>query len=106
MSGGLEGYLGLAHRAGQLVGGDAACRDALKAGAAKLVLLAGDAGSAVGRTFRRLAAQQDVPVRRWGSKESLGRATGSRPRAVWVVRDPGLAEVLCRLLDENGGVVR
>ena len=90
--------LGLARRAGRLVAGFDVVRRAVARGDACLVLVAADASPGQRERIGRWAAAQGVPVRVWGSKDELGRATGGSPKAIVAVCDPGFAEqVLTRI---------
>jgi len=59
-----------------------------------MVLLAGDAGTATERYFRRLCREKGVPLWQAGTKEELGSAIGKSPRAVLAVTGESFARAL------------
>ncbi len=89
----VEGLVSAAWRAKKLDLGADAVRDALAQGRARLILVATDARAAADTpgVDRALAAGQ---VRVWGTKATLGRATGRAELGVVAVLDEGLAEAL------------
>lgn len=95
--------LGLARRAGRLAAGHEAVERAVVTGRARLVLVAGDASAASRERFRRLAEAHGVDFRVCGSKEELGRAVGSAPKAVLAILDAGLAARVMAGVDRMAG---
>lgn len=98
--------LGFARAAGQLKSGDGASEQALRRGAARLIVLAEDAGANTVRRFERMAKERGVPLLRWGSKDELGAWIGERPRAVLAVCDPHFANVLTKAVAGSGKQLR
>lgn len=98
--------LGFARAAGRLKSGDGASEQALRRGAARLVVLAEDAGANTVRRFERMAKEQEVPVLRWGNKAQLGAWIGERPRAVVAVCDPHFAAMFMKAVAGSGKQLR
>ncbi len=92
------GLLGLAAKAGRLGDGEAKAEEAMKSGKAALVLMAQDASERTKRTFLRYSEETGCPLVLHGTKESLGRATGKKDRAVIALLDRGLSEALLKKL--------
>ncbi len=95
--------LGMCRRAGKLASGDTATRQAIARGAARLVVVASDAGSSTKRSFDRLSENAGVPCIVFGSREELGQAVGSGPKAVLGVLDEGLAGAVSRAASGRPG---
>ena len=93
-------YLGLARKGGNLETGDEPVRAAVRAGHARLVLLAADAGDHTQRRAENLSRSWAVPVLAtpW-TKLELGRAAGSRSCALAAFTEPRLALAFLRALD-------
>jgi ribosomal protein L7Ae-like RNA K-turn-binding protein len=86
--------LGLARRAGALAPGTQRAREALRAGTAKLVLLAGDASELQRRKVEGIAEKRGVPRVALADRVALGAAVGKPPLSAVVVTDAGFAERL------------
>lgn len=91
--------LGLAMRGRNLVSGEFQTLEAIKNGSAMLVLLAGDASANTRKTFEDKCKFYDVPVREYGTKDTLGGAIGKEQRSSVAVCDAGLADACIRLID-------
>lgn len=89
-----KAILGLGRRAGRVAAGEAAAGKAVRTREALVVLLAGDAGQATRRYFRRLCREHGVPLLQAGTKEELGRAIGKSPRAVLAITGESFARAL------------
>lgn len=102
----ITSLLGIAQKAGRLVaGGDAVIR-AMAAGRVCLLVLAQDASKRLARKVTQVAAEEDVPIRRWGTKAQLGAAVGKRDLGVLAVCDVGFAGAIQRELNRVAGPVR
>ena len=93
-------YLGLARKGGNLETGDEPVRAAVRAGHAKLVLLAADAGDHTQRRAENLSRSWGVPVLAtpW-TKLELGGAAGSRSCALAAFTEPRLALAFLKAMD-------
>ena len=90
--------LGLAQRAGAVVKGTEATRQALRRGEARLVLLAEDGSEAQRLKVLPLAEARGVPWETLGGMDELGAALGSGPlAAVAVTRSTFVKELVGRL---------
>jgi ribosomal protein L7Ae-like RNA K-turn-binding protein len=87
-------YLGLSMRAGKLVTGDSGVMKAIRAGEAKLVVLAADASDNARKKYRDKCAFYGVPLIVAGTRFRLGRSIGKEERVVVAVCDSGLARML------------
>lgn len=92
--------LGLAQRAGKLSSGDFIVEKAMKKKTPKLVLLAGDCAANNEKKHIQLAEIHHIPLRKVGSKESLGTAIGKEVRVVVAVEDDGFAKALLKEIDQ------
>ncbi len=94
------GVLGLARRAGSVVTGTGAVRDAVRVGSARFVLLAEDGAPGQVGKVANLLRHRSVPSMAWGTREELGRAVGAAPLSAIAITNDGFAR---RLLEELRG---
>lgn len=94
--------LGLAAKAGRVVSGEFATEKAVKAGKARLVLVAGDASDNSKKKFSDMCAYYKVPVYFVGTKEELGGAIGKDYRASLVVTDDNFAVAMKKKMEQMG----
>lgn len=92
--------LGLVQRAGKLSSGDFIVEKAMKKKTPKLVLLAGDCAANNEKKYIQLAELHHIPLRKVGSKETLGSAIGKEVRVVVAVEDDGFAKALLKEIDQ------
>lgn len=94
---GVYSLLGLAQRAGRLIGGGDAVQKALPTGQVRLLLLAGDLSENSRKRLRLTWAKLTPAVRgkiavwQFGDKERLGRSAGKPPRGIWALADENFA---------------
>ncbi len=86
--------LGLAQKAGKLASGDTAVQTAVKAGKAKLLLVAADAAKNSRKNMFNMAASFAVPVYGCLGRRSLGGAIGKAERTAVAVLDKGFAVMI------------
>ena len=86
--------LGLARRAGTVVTGTGAVRDAVRSNAARLVLLAEDAAPGQTGKVAGLLRHRSLSGVTWGTQEELGRAVGSAPLSAIAITEEGFAAQL------------
>ncbi len=86
--------LGFAQKAGKLASGEVAVEHAVRAGKARLVLIAADASDNTKKSYRDLAAYHQVAYHEGLSKDELGHATGRPSRAALAVTDAGFAKAI------------
>ncbi len=93
-------YLGLARRGGNLQIGDELVQAAIRAGRARLVIVAKDAGEHTLRRAQNLGQSWNVPVTTgpW-SKLDLGLAFGTRSCALAALTEPRLALAFLQAMD-------
>ncbi|MBQ1248854.1 MAG: ribosomal L7Ae/L30e/S12e/Gadd45 family protein [Selenomonadales bacterium] len=81
--------LGLAQKAGQLASGDFGAEKAIRAGKAKMILMAEDCADETKKKYRELAEEYEVDCVEAVTKIELGAAIGREFRAVVVILDDG-----------------
>jgi ribosomal protein L7Ae-like RNA K-turn-binding protein len=91
--------VGLAMKAGKVVGGEFMTEKAVKTGAAHLVIVAGDASGNTQKKFRNMCDFYQVPLTVYGDKDTLGHAMGKEMRASLAVTDEGLAKAIVKKMD-------
>lgn len=79
--------IGLGQRAGKLMSGDYAVREALARGKAKLLIVAADAATRTRQELSEMAGLKNIPTITYGSKGELGRLIGKSPRSAVVFTD-------------------
>lgn len=87
-------YLGLAQRAGQVIGGEQAVMIGISRRRVKLLIIAEDASHNTYSKFKSLAQNHSVKCLIYGDKASMGRAIGKSPRAIVGVLDNNFANVI------------
>ncbi|MDT8367739.1 MAG: ribosomal L7Ae/L30e/S12e/Gadd45 family protein [Longimicrobiales bacterium] len=104
----IEAYalLGLARRAGSVVTGTGAVRDAVRDGRARLVVLARDAAEGQRGKVDGLLRHRTTPHLVWGTQEELGQAVGSAPLSAIAIMEDGIAAQLqAKLVMGEGSAV-
>ena len=100
-----SGLLGLARRAGGVAVGTEAAREAIRAGDARLVVVAQDVSPVQSAKVRRTLAGHPIRQVSWGRKEDLGAALGLPPTSVVAVTHPRLAAELLEVLEPRSATV-
>lgn len=95
------GLLGLAKRAGRVVSGETACKEAVRFGSSCLILIAGDASANTIKNITDSCKYYDVPFATVGTKETLGNAIGNEYNAVVSVNDKGFADGILKHIQAN-----
>lgn len=83
--------LGIARRAGKLSLHEQANLSAIRAGRARLLILAVDAGAATAKKYLDKCNYYQVPLVRGVTRNDLGLALGTPPRSAVAVLDEGFA---------------
>lgn len=91
--------IGLATKAGKIASGEFCTEREVKAGKAKLVIVAGDASANTKKKFQNMCDFYQVPIRCYDGKEVLGHAMGKELRASLAVLDEGFAGSILKQLD-------
>ncbi len=94
-------FLGLAMRAGAVVSGEFSVENAVREGKAFLVLISEDASANTKKKFTDKCSYYQVPLRVYGTKETLGRALGKAQRTSAAVTGEGFAKALIEGLDKG-----
>ena len=95
------GLLGLAKRAGRVVSGESACKEAIRFGKSYLILLASDVSTNTSKSITDSCKFYDVPFVIAGTKETLGAAIGNEFNAVVSVNDEGFANGILKHINAN-----
>lgn len=85
-------YLGLATRAGKTVSGEFCVEKSVKQARAKLVIVSEEASENAKHKFRNLCTYYQVPLYVFGTRDELGKVTGTTFRVSVAVEDEGLAK--------------
>lgn len=101
----LNKMIGLGQRAGKLVSGDFAVKDALARGRVKLLVIAENAAERTRKELTGIAGSKNIPMISYGSKEELGSLIGKSPRSAVAFTDEQMARGILRTL-ERGEVDR
>lgn len=91
--------IGLATRAGKTASGEFCTEREVKAGKAKLVIVAEDASGNTKKKFQNMCEFYQVPIRLSYGKETLGHAMGKELRASLAILDEGFAGNIRKQLD-------
>lgn len=84
--------LSLATRAGKTKSGSFQTEQAVKSGAACLVIIASDASENTKKKFRNMCSFYDVPIYFYADQDTLGHAMGKEFRISAAVTDAGFAD--------------
>lgn len=95
--------LGLARRAGSVAPGTDAARRALRAGEARLILMAGDASGVQLDKIRSLLRNRPIPWGTLGDRATLGAAVGRGPTSAVAITAGSFADALERVLQLGDG---
>lgn len=94
------GLIGLANKAGAVIGGGSMVTDALRSRTKPgLVLVAADVSEAIGAKIELLADVNHVPYRRIITKEDYGAVLGKAPRSAVAVKSGGFVAQLLKAID-------
>lgn len=98
--------LGLSKKAGKVVSGEFMVEKTVRAGQAKLVVIAEDASANSRKNFTDMCTYYKVPMVIAETKETLGHAIGCEMRVSAAVLDEGLAKSILKdypsCLDQDG----
>ena len=97
------GTLGLAMKSGNVVSGEFLTEQAIRAGTARLVIVAEDASDNTKKKFQNMCDFYKVPIYFFEDKDTLGHAMGKEFRASLAVTDAGLAKGIRKHLDMEEG---
>ena len=92
--------IGLAMKAGKVASGEFSTEKAVKAGKAKLVIVAEEASDNTKKKFSNMCIHYEVPYFLLGSKIQLGNAIGKEFRASLAIIDENLAEAIKKQIVE------
>lgn len=99
-----RGMIGIAAKAGRLKSGEFSAEESIKAGKAKVCIIASDASDRTRKHFTDMCSYRHIPMYTVDAdKEALGQMIGRGPRSMVTVEDRGLADNIVALVD--GGIV-
>lgn len=90
--------LSLATKAGKIVSGEFSTENAIKAGKARLVLIAEDASDNTKKMFMNMCDYYKVPLYIFSTKLELGHWIGKEKRASMAITDDGFADAVKKKL--------
>ena len=97
--------IGLATKAGKVASGEFCTEREVKAGAAKLVIVAEDASSNTKKKFQNMCDFYHVPICFYKDKDTLGHAMGKQFRASLAILDQGFAKGIRESMDAEDNTV-
>lgn len=97
--------IGMGQRAGKLISGNFALKDALMKTKIKLLIIAKDTAGRTERELSGLAGLKNIPVIIYGSKVELGRLIGKAPCSAVAFTDEAMSLRILEAL-ERGGINR
>jgi ribosomal protein L7Ae-like RNA K-turn-binding protein len=92
-------FLGLAAKAGKVISGEEACERTIKAGKAKLVIVADDASDRTKRKFDNICKYNVVELKLFGEKKFLGKFIGKEARSVIAILGEEFAKHLREMIE-------
>ena len=93
------GSLGIAAKAGFVVSGEFSVEKAIKERKAFLVIVADDASENTKKHFKDMCTFRDIPIRFFGTKETIGQCIGKMFRANIALTDAGFADSVKNRID-------
>ncbi len=96
----IEGYLGIAQKAGKIAAGDMAVINAVKNNKARLVIIARDISPRVLDELNKAIEKNNLPVLFYKDKLSLGLIVGKSRRGALAVTDSGLANAIIKAAED------
>lgn len=90
--------LSLCQKAGKLVTGEFATKEAVLSKTAHLVIVATDASNNTKKLFNDKTSYRSIPCVTWGTKEAIGDRVGKNPRAVIAIVDENFAKKIEELI--------
>ena len=98
----LFSLFGLAQKAGKIASGDAKVQKTVKAGQAKLLIVANNASEPTQKSYRNMASFYHVDLIAAFTKQELGLSVGKGDRAALVVIDEGFSKAMCKEFNQMG----
>lgn len=96
--------IGLCQKAGKAISGGSMVEEAIRAGKAKLLIIAEDAGESMAKKFSDKANFYGVRMIYFGTQESLGQCIGKELRSAIVITDEGLSKAIEKKYQQHLGV--
>lgn len=102
----LYSYLGLAMRAGKITAGEDAVLHSIRAGEAKIVIVAGDASNNSIKTYGDKCTYYNIPYVIASTRSELGSSIGKAERVAVAVCDSGFAKLIMEKCDVKPAEVK
>ncbi len=93
--------LGLAARAGNIVFGSNACKNALKMNKIKMLVLSEDASDKTKKNYKFYAEKYNIPIIFIGTIKELSKAIGQENKAIIGIKDINIVKGIQKLI--SGG---
>ena len=94
-------YLGLTRKSGNLLTGTDTCTRAGRKGKIKLLIICEDTAEGSKKKMIKLAEDNNIPLRLYGSSEQLSHAAGYQSRYIFGITDANFADVITEQIDTN-----
>ncbi|MGI6123260.1 MAG: L7Ae/L30e/S12e/Gadd45 family ribosomal protein [Acetivibrionales bacterium] len=94
-------FIGLAKKAGAILGGEGLSEQAVKRGKAYLVLITEDASLNTRKKIETALYNSSIPLVEFGNKEKLGQMLGKTFFSVISVTNRGFAERIKEMVEQN-----
>ena len=98
------GYYGLAAKAGKIVCGADAVKEAIKYKKVFVVIIAEDSSLATQEKFMKYASENNVLVYVYGNIFENSKAIGKRNKAIIAIRDEGFARAISKVIDGGDAI--
>ncbi len=98
----IHSYLGFSKKSRNMISGYNSCQNGIEHGKICLLILAEDLAENTIEKFRRMAIARDVPIRIYGTIESLSGMAGESNRGIFGITEKHLAEAITAEIDKDG----
>lgn len=98
----IHSYLGFCKRSRNLISGYNSCLYGLQRGKIHLLILTNDLSDNTTDKFIKLAKVQGIPLRIYGTKESMSEMTGEEERGIFGITDKNLSAAILLEIDNDG----
>jgi ribosomal protein L7Ae-like RNA K-turn-binding protein len=97
----IHSYLGFSKRSRSLISGYNSCIYGLERRKIRLLILTEDLAENTLDKFKRLAIAQGIPLRIYGTKDTISDMTGEDDRGIFGITDKNLARVILEEIDRD-----
>ena len=100
----IRSYLGFSKKSKNLVSGYHACLHGIRQGRVKLLIVAEDLSDGTRSMFQTLAGDRSVPIRIYGTKQSLSELANETNRGIYGITEEHLADAIKAEIDQERSV--